>query len=66
MRLSTKRLVELHCLADDFQSRSRVCARAANALRDIGNKRGAHYMTCKGLRYQAIAEKAVRRIEAGK
>jgi hypothetical protein len=66
MRLSTKRLVELHNLADNLQSRARLCFNSANALRSIGNTRGANYCSARGLRCQVVAERATKRIEMGK
>ena len=62
-KLSTHRVVQLHNLADDLSSRARVCLRGAANLDRIGNSRGAQYQRSKGLRYQVIAEKAVRRLE---
>lgn len=63
--LSTHRLIQLHNLANDLSSRARVCLRGAANLERIGNARGAQYQRAKGLRFQAIAEKAGRRVEAG-
>ncbi|MFY3300220.1 hypothetical protein ACOTEY_00545 [Achromobacter xylosoxidans] len=62
--LSTHRLIQLHNLADDLSARARVCLRGAANLERIGNARGAQYQRAKGLRYQAIAETAARRLEA--
>lgn len=63
--ISTHRLIQLHTLADDFSSRARVCLRGAANLERIGNARGAQHQRTKGLRYQAIAEKAARRVGVG-
>lgn len=64
MELSTHRLIQLHNLADDLSSRARVCLRGAANLERIGNAQGAQYQRAKGLRYQAIASVAERRLGA--
>lgn len=64
-KLTTHRLIQLHNLVDDLSSRARVCMRGAANLERIGNARGAQYQCAKGLRFQAIAEKAARRVESG-
>ena len=61
--ISTHRLIQLHSLADDMSSRDRVCLRGAANLERIGSKRGAQHQRAKGLRYQAIADAATRRLE---
>lgn len=60
--ISTHRLIQLHNLADDLSSRARVCLRGAANLERIGNALGAQYQRAKGLRYQAIASAAARRL----
>jgi len=61
---STHRLIQLHNLSDDLSARARVCLRGAANLERIGNTRGAQYQRARGLRYQAIASAAARRLEA--
>lgn len=62
--MTTHRLIQLHNLNDDFSARANVCLRGAANLERIGNTRGAQYQRVKGLRYQAIAERAARRLGA--
>lgn len=64
LAVSTHRLIQLHDLADKLSAYSRVLLRGAGNLERVGNHRGAHYQRAKGLRVQAISDRAARRIGA--
>lgn len=61
-KLSTKRLVQVHCLADDMSSRASVSFRAADNAFDIGNHKAADYFSVRADRFQRIAEACSRRL----
>ena len=62
-KLTTKRVIQLSNLADDFSSRARVCFRGGANLKKIGNNKGAHYLFYRAVRFQRIALNAASRLE---
>lgn len=61
--ISTKRVIQLHTLADDLSSRARVADRAASKAISIGNFKAAAYFATRATRFQRIANAALGRLE---
>lgn len=62
-KLSTKRVIQLHNLADDLSSRARVSSRAADKAASIGNFKAQAYFLIRAIRFQRIADSCTRRLE---
>jgi hypothetical protein len=59
--MSTSRLIQIHCLADDLSSRARVARRAADKAASINNRNATVYFLNRAVQMERIVARCVAR-----